>query len=256
MSTKPILDISEIKSLLDSDFQEAFLLWKNGGRFYRAAQSRGRCALVTPLPRVAADAGNEYTLLISDILPSWRDFPKRNYCIICAGLRKSAEEYLAPGKSVYCVLPRNGSRVAIAPSPDMWDSFPVLKKYGVETISDFNIELDAFLASVSCLTLSQAARLFAESDAGAVLKLFGGIDAAPRPVNVGGVAGTLGCFLASGLNDGRTIISLLDELLSPRANGFISAPLAEIRTITTEAWTSSECLFLDEALLQSLAGKH
>ena len=254
MSTKPVSDISEIKSLLGSDFQEAFRLWKKGARLYRAARSRGRCALVTPLSRVSADTGNEYTLLISDILPSWKDFPKRNFCIICAGVKKSAEEYLSPGKSVYCVLPRNGSPVAIAPSADVWDSFPVLKKYGVETISDFNIELDSFLASVSGIPLSHIARLFAESDAGSVLKMFDDIDAAPRPVKVDCAAGTLGGVLAAGLNEGRTIISLLDELLSPQANGFISTPLSEIKTLTTEAWTSSECLFVEEALLQSLSG--
>ena len=104
MHRKHVDDMSYVQKLLSSDFSEAFRLWKNGVRLYRSSADNGMVDLATPFFRTSAGTGNEYTLLISEILPSWRNYPKRNYCIICAGNRSSAEEYQEPGRAVYCVM--------------------------------------------------------------------------------------------------------------------------------------------------------
>lgn len=248
MHRKHVDDMSYVQKLLSSDFSEAFRLWKNGVRLYRSSADSGMVALAKPFFRTSAGTGNEYTLLISEILPSWRNYPKRNYCIICAGNRSSAEEYQEPGRAVYCVLPKNGASIAIAPAADMWYSFPRLRKYGIETLDDFNRELVSFLSSASGMQKSAIEQIFQDSDVPAVLKLFKDIEADAKTLKRTSLP-KFEDFLVSGLNIGEPLAMLLDRLLSPDANGFSVCRISEAAEVKTEVWTSSECLFLDEKLL-------
>ena len=241
-------DMSYVQKLLSSDFSEAFLLWKNGVRLYRSSIDNGMVDLAAPFFRTSAGTGNEYTLLISEILPSWRNYPKRNYCIICAGNRSSAKEYQEPGRAIYCVLPKNGASIAIAPTADMWYSFPRLKKYGIDTLDDFNRELVLFLSSASGMPQTAIEQMFQDSDVPTVLQLFKDIEAHAKTLKRT-PSRKFDDFLISGLNIGEPLTMLLDRLLSPDANGFLVCRISELAEIKTEAWTSSECLFLDEKML-------
>lgn len=241
-------DMSYVQKLLSSDFSEAFRLWKNGVRLYRSSADNGMVALAKPFFRTSAGTGNEYTLLISEILPSWRNYPKRNYCIICAGNRSSAEEYQEPGRAVYCVMPKNGASIAIAPAADMWDSFSILRKYEIDKLDDFNRKLVSFLSSASGMQKSAIEQMFQDSDVPAVLKLFEDIEADAKTLKRTSLP-KFDDFLISGLNIGESLTMLLDRLLSPDANGFSVCRISEVAEVKTEVWTSSECLFLDEKML-------
>lgn len=75
--------------LLDSKYAQALRLRMDGARLYRESGDCGDWYERRPEPRVSADTGNEYALLISEFLPSQRGFPKRNRCVIAAGRRVS-----------------------------------------------------------------------------------------------------------------------------------------------------------------------
>ena len=248
MHRKHVDDMSYVQKLLSSDFSEAFRLWKNGVRLYRSSADNGMVALAKPFFRTSAGTGNEYTLLISEILPSWRNYPKRNYCIICAGNRSSAEEYQEPGRAVYCVMPKNGASIAIAPAADMWDSFSILRKYEIDKLDDFNRKLVSFLSSASGMPQNAIEQIFQDSDVPAVLQLFKDIEADAKTLKRTSLP-KFEDFLVSGLNIGESLTMLLDRLLSPDANGFSVCRISEVAEVKTEAWTSSDCLFLDEKML-------
>ena len=72
--------------LLGTKYSQALRLWRGGVRLYRASEDGGEWYERRPRPRTSTDTGNEYTLLISEFLPSWRGFPKRNRCVIAADI--------------------------------------------------------------------------------------------------------------------------------------------------------------------------
>lgn len=236
--------------LLDSKYAQALRLWRNGARLYRASRDCGDWYERRPKPRVSTDTGNEYTLLISEFLPSWRGFPKRNRCVIAAGQRGSAEEYISPGRALYCVLPADGALVAVAPEEDMWESFPSLREFGIATIDDFNGRL-AELLSAMCGGAPSAweiDEMFALSDTAALSSLFRESEDNVRGRALdarGRVSGGLFAdFVISGVERGRTLVSLLDEVLSPEANGFAARCLVGLRRVDTEVWTDADCLLV------------
>lgn len=247
--------------LLDSKYAQAMQLWRDGVRLYRAAGDCGDWYERRPEHRTSADTGNEYTLLISEFLPSWRGFPKRNRCVIAAGLRSSAEEYISPGRALYCVLPADGALVAVAPEEDMWDSFPSLREFGVATIDDFNGRL-AELLSAMCGGAPPAweiDEMFALSDTAALSALFHESEDNVRARTFdarGRVSGGLFAdFMISGVERGRTLVSLLDEVLSPEANGFAARRLDGLRRVDTEVWTEADCLLVKCSAAEGLLNR-
>lgn len=73
---------------------------------------------------------NYYTILL-DNLPSWKEYPKRSKSIICSTSNTLASAY----GTVYCVIPKEGSKIAISPSPDIWNSFHIVN------INYFNLNI-------------------------------------------------------------------------------------------------------------------
>ena len=145
-----------------------------------------------------------------------------------------------PGRALYCVLPADGALVAVAPSEDMWDSFPRLRKFDIATINEFNGAL-ARLLSAMCggvRTARDIASMFAESDTEAISALFRAAEdnVRRRGSDVRGRAsgGLFAGFMISEVERGRSIVSLLDEVLSPEANGFAARPLDCLRRVDTE----------------------
>lgn len=66
-------------------------------------------------PRVSANTYNYYTLLIDDVLPAWKKYPKRSKSIICS----LDDTYV--GK--YLVFPFDRCKIGITQVKDFWWSF-------------------------------------------------------------------------------------------------------------------------------------
>lgn len=85
------------------------------------------------------DKLNYYTILI-DNLPSWKEYPKRSRSIICSNNNDYANSY----GSLYCVVPAEGSKIAICPSYDIWQSFEELNKI-VLSVNELNGVLEEYI---------------------------------------------------------------------------------------------------------------
>lgn len=247
--------------LLDAKYAQALRMWRDGVRLYRASEDGGDWYERWPEPRTSTDTGNEYTLLISEFLPSWRGFPKRNRCVIAAGRRGSAEEYISPGRALYCVLPSDGALVAVAPEEDMWDSFPRLREFGIATIDDFNGRLAELLSAMcgGAPSVWEIDEMFALSDTEALSALFRESEdnVRERAIDARGriSGGLFADFMISGIERGRTLVSLLDEVLSPEANGFAARGLDGLRRVDTEVWTDADCLLVKCSSAESLLSR-
>lgn len=79
---------------------------------------------------------NYYTMLI-DNLPSWKEYPKRTNSIICSTNINKASKYGA----VFNIIPKEGAKIAVCPTSDIWYSFEFIKKfradYQLDTFNDF-----------------------------------------------------------------------------------------------------------------------
>ncbi len=111
---------------------------------YRASSSKGyNPFLLTPGERVAQGVSNISTRLISDILPSWRNLPKRNRSIICSNNFFVAANYMGYGGRekgvVYVVIPPNDAQLVVSPTKDIWDAFKNLESLPIvdESIATF-----------------------------------------------------------------------------------------------------------------------
>ena len=254
-------DAAAPAGLLGTKYSQALRLWRGGVRLYRASEDGGDWYERRPRPRTSTDTGNEYTLLISEFLPSWRGFPKRNRCVIAAGRRGSAAEYLSPGRALYCVLPSDGALVAVAPSEDMWDSFPRLREFDIATINEFNGALRRLLSAMcgGVRTACDIASMFAGSDTEALSALFRAAEdnVRRRGSDVRGrvSGGLFAGFMISGVERGRSIVSLLDEVLSPEANGFAARRIDGLRRVDTEVWTDADCLLVKCAAAERLLNR-
>lgn len=119
---------------------------------YRASSDKNMEAfLFTPGERTSEGTANVYNRLISDILPSWKNIPKRSNSIVCSNNYHTATEYLDYGKRVegviYLVIPPNNARIVVSPSGDIWYAFDRIKtEVKIERLDSFNDSMLVFLA--------------------------------------------------------------------------------------------------------------
>jgi hypothetical protein len=108
---------------LGTDHATAYNKYKLGNRIYRGYNSYhldSPFLFIQPSLhyRPSKNTNNFYTALI-DVLPSWKDWPKRSQSIVCTNSYSTAQSYGNP----YVVLPKNQAKIAICPKNDFWVSF-------------------------------------------------------------------------------------------------------------------------------------
>lgn len=81
-------------------------------------------------------SGYEYTALLIDNLPSWKQYPKRSRSVICTSSKSESKEYGASWR----VIPSDNCTFGVCPTFDMWLSFDkIMGRY--TTVHQFNIAL-------------------------------------------------------------------------------------------------------------------
>ena len=131
-------DIEAIKEVLARpEYSQAVEAYKNGHRIYRGQkrQEEHLAAIVTPGTRRSKDGSNLYTRLLSDILPSWSEYPKRNKSAICTSSERMARGY--SDKYVFVIFPINDTKIGECSKGDIWYSFPFV-------VSETYCDLDVF----------------------------------------------------------------------------------------------------------------
>ena len=135
-------DINTIKEVLARpEYSQAVEAYKNGHRIYRGQkrQEEHLAALVMPGTRRSKDGSNFYTRLMSDILPSWSEYPKRNKSAICANVPEITKDYVI--NYPFVIFPRNNTKIGICTLWDIWYSFPFL-------VEKTDCNLDVFTRTV------------------------------------------------------------------------------------------------------------
>ena len=118
---------------------------------YRASSEREFSPfLFTPGKRVVQSKSSVITKLVSDILPSWEDIPKRSNSVICTNDYFEAINYRSYGFRrngvVYVIIPSNDAYVAVAPKADFWYSFSYIEDTtGLTSINLISNSLLTFL---------------------------------------------------------------------------------------------------------------
>lgn len=121
---------------------------------YRASSDKHMASfLFTPGERVSQGTQNIYNRLISDILPSWKDIPKRSNSVVCANDYSVAEDYIEYSTResgiIYVVIPPNNAKLVVSPKDDVWYAFRYIKaKTGVPSLKAFNNSILEFLAFI------------------------------------------------------------------------------------------------------------
>ncbi len=146
-----IIDMDELINLVKpgSDYSEAYDKAKRRDFIYRGANQYGDNYLAveyTPGKRISENTSNIYTKLLSDIFPSWKKFPKRNRSTVATFSYDKATGYSG---TIYIVLPKNGTEIAICPTNDFWLGFTDYLPKTIYDLGRFNYYL-AFLMGTIC----------------------------------------------------------------------------------------------------------
>jgi hypothetical protein len=203
-------------------------------------------------PRKSIGKSNVHTLLLSEILPSWNSYPKRNYCNIFTLSKDVASEYAArkkDGTVLYSVFPYYDALLGIAPVPNIWDAFGIpLQELGglLDNLADLNDrslkanmdetqELNNFLTSLNKKSIEDGKVL--EKKIETILedkKSF------PNPEKIREFATKM---LVSG-----NCTAYLDDYLKPKKDRFhlkkISDDLDFLKGKDYEVWTEQPCLLI------------
>jgi len=132
-------DMQKMATLFKTRFSEAYQKFKHEEcEIFRGDQNLDKeISIVKPGKRASQNTSNYYTLLISYLLPSWKDFPKRDSSFICTTDPDMARRY---GRGNYfIVFPENGANLGVCSSRDFWYSFEnQLEDMDISDLSYFN----------------------------------------------------------------------------------------------------------------------
>lgn len=126
------LTTQELNYLLSTDYSDAYKAYKNGCSIFRGQSAINDIFLTKSKTRLAQNTNNIVNRLTSSIIPSWKNYPKRNHSFICTNSAWIAEKYLG---QTYLIFPKNGTNIGICPKYDFWISFETLDS---SSIDDFN----------------------------------------------------------------------------------------------------------------------
>ena len=206
--------------------------------------------------RMAKNTDN-FTNAILDIIPSWRDWPKRSKSIVCSSREGSAQFY---GK-VFEVFPFDGAIIGICPSRDFWDSFPIvekrLSKAKEQQIDWFNYSMPDALKKLGYTAdywryyPEDAENLFKYLDSKVQRnpKIF---DDILEAATENGIDSRTKRILLDMRTNFKTSESYFDELFNPEKNGFEKVPISKYHTnsnVDQEVWTESDSLMINTKVI-------
>ena len=243
-------------NLLNTDYSEAFDRAKKGYFIFRGDVIDDNIVNRKPGIRVSLNNSyNYYNRLLSNILNSWKHYPKRNQSFICT----SSYEYASHWSDVVnLVLPINGTKLGICPRWDMWRSFT--EHSDIERMLYFNIDISKFFSIINDTLADVHDYIFKYEDNKEVYRYIVKTESNIKKLTENKVNDLIEYFHAdmynanifeyiirSVYNDTETIISCLDDILNPEKNEFrtefiesYSIPINKQR----ELWFSNEAIFI------------
>lgn len=272
-------DISEIKErYFDKDYSQAFEAWLQNIVIYRGdmflEKQNHHIIGVVPGKRASQNTSNVYTSLFSTVLPSWKEYPRRDSSIICTTNAIRAYNYAID--DIFVVFPKNDTSVAVCPRSDIWWSFDTIyKRYRLKTLEEFNDDVIQFISVILDKDEADIINVFHTTDANQIINLF---DQTQRRTKAkiedymytqltfdGSTVGEnfadkylisdhfwLSNSLCYDLTQNAcngTLIGFFDKILSPVANNFKIGTIFDVPKEDHEVWFSSQCLMISKSFL-------
>ena len=189
------------------------------------------------IERKSSNTTNHYTLLFSEILSSWQNYPKRNRSFICTSDKSYAQEY----GSLYSVFPVGDPILGICPRNDMWHSFSsIFSEITVfnrmlEQIADM-LDISTEVTKENLLNLFNRIDKLSEKDIMTIMSNFG----------VRHQQYFLHNFMES---DYETFLDYIDNVMSPEKNHFERISFSQYidnytSFIDREIWFSGPSFFM------------
>lgn len=251
------LNKNKLALLLYSDYSSALNQFKNGNMIFRGESMDSPLRsfyLRSPGTRISENTPNIYTMLMSEILPSWKDYPKRNKGVICSSCEQTAESFIGGiNGSVYYIFPKNGAKIGICSADDLWNSFPYLENIFPETdLEGFCYSFIRFLSSILGINNYEIRETFDTNNTEESIEL---LDSATEAMKFDDAYSNEKCFSlirnifinASDTNTNITMLDILDKYMSPQNNGFQLTTIDNYNitsNICREVWTDSECIMI------------
>jgi hypothetical protein len=102
--------------------------------------------------RASRNTDNFYTELLSNVLPSWKDWPRRDQCFVCTTSPATAVDF-GRGLGGFRVYPKGDPIIGICPTFDFWQGF---RGYGGEVLFTLRSSLHLFNNSFLQLSIDLA----------------------------------------------------------------------------------------------------
>jgi hypothetical protein len=238
-----ILNKDQFLEYIQTDFSEAFELYRKGTVIYRGIDASEHFIMQKPVYRTSAYTNNYYTMLFSEILPSWSKYPKRNHSIICTTNHKKTEAY---GER-YIIFPKNGTKLGICPQNDIWDSFSNQFR-SLDHLNDSFLILKKMLDNSTIVSDKHLLKMLDEFQKLSNKK----IEEFKNLANNGEIRGFGISFsgleiFKNFLDHKDNLIEYLDNILSPKKNNFQLGYIKDIiNKKTNEIWFDNICLMMKE----------
>jgi len=252
IKTKQIKTPNALQKLVNGEYSEAFQKALNGICIYRGCHDKDpvighEYVVATPGLRKSQNTTNEYTMLMSDILPAWKEYPKRNRSFICTNSIDRVDDYVRNLEDAFLVLPKNGAKIGVCPEKDLWFSF---ENGGIFKLNQFNQALNNLgdyvysnlgknydMGTPKGLTkILQSVSLFDAMNEASIYQYMNNL-----------IDKCLNNFFS---NDDPSVISMyqcVEKCLDPTLNGFQLMSTSDMSWESynnEEVWTDSKCLFI------------
>ena len=237
---------TRLAKLLCGRFSSAWnKYFKEEQEIWRGVKSHdyGDIVVVSPGTRISQNVNNLYTRLLSDILPDWKDYPKRSQSFICTNSRNLSSFY---GNS-YLIFPENGAKIGICPRADIWDSFRLTLNH--PSIPEFVAEIRAILSIANEKSLESINNLLVD---GTVEEIMLAMDRATEFLHTStGITSIYDIRMKDEFinNKNLTLLDYIQKQLDPIKNGFVSTTIEQLTLSQTkehEIWTDATCLMVKE----------
>ena len=176
--------------------------------------------------RKSANTKNYMTLLM-DNLSSWNNMPKRSKSIICTNSKMYAGGY----GQIYNVIPFDNTKIAIAPSNDIWLSFNFLNDNNYD-IMDFNDDLSKMF-NYNNIKVNDSSYQSLENG---LRELQQNYKDNPIKINT----------LFENLLNSKDIIKKLNDLMDPLSNGFMGGidKISKLYSSEREIWIQGQSILI------------
>ena len=175
---------------------------------------------------------NYYTVLLDELLPSWKNMPKRSKSVICTNNADKSNRY----GQTFVVFPYNGSKIGICKNEDIWFSFNIHHNLN---------ELNQFLEFV----IQSKYIKKGWDDKETLLKIFDALDEMKKNKESASIIKFATYFYDPfEKSNHKSFLSFLSDEMNPSKNGFenLTTKNYALRDYSNEIWIEGECLLLNE----------